>query len=82
MLFNDRRATKRALKAANGPALTADSNLSDATSRGFVHAKAKEAMGVHGTPRKKAYEIASDKIDNDERATQGKPIKVRRSIGY
>jgi hypothetical protein len=67
MIFNDRRkgntAIKRALKAANGPALTKDKNLSDATSRGVVISKANNMP--FGT-RKQRYAAAAQEVEKQE----------------
>ena len=65
MLFNDRRANKRALKAANGPSLAPKGYKPDTAGRNVVRDAASpitdENMRI--TSRKVRYNKAAKKVD-------------------
>ena len=65
MEFNDRRANKRALKAANGPSLAPKGYKPDNVSRSMINSVASIAPGS----RKKAYELATG--FHDKKGTVG-----------
>jgi hypothetical protein len=65
MLFNDRRATQRALKAANGPSLAPKGYKTDSSRRSEVSARANGRMAL--ATRKKAYIYATTRQDEIEK---------------
>jgi hypothetical protein len=64
MLFNDRRATKRALKAANGPSLASKKYKPDTAGRAEVNADPTVQLTNKNSAysRKIAYENAAKKV--------------------
>ena len=65
MIFNDRRANQKALKAANGPSLAPKGYKTDSTRRSEVGARAHSQMAV--APRKKAYQYATTRQEEIEK---------------
>ena len=63
MLFNDRRANARALKAANGPSLAPKSYKPDTKGRAEVNADPGVALAAKGMMnRKSAYNSAAKRV--------------------
>jgi hypothetical protein len=63
MLFNDRRANARALKAANGPSLAPKNYKSDTTGRAKVNADPGVTLSAKGMMnRKSAYNSATKRV--------------------
>ena len=82
MLFNDRRAVKSALKAANRPSRAPKGYKPDTAGRKEVEANVKGmyTLGIEGT-RKQNYDSSSMRVENRERKEKGQGLKYYRGQG-
>lgn len=75
MLFNDRRANKRALKAANGPSLAPKGYKPDTAGRNVVRSEASPILeqNKNMVSHKSRYNAAAMRVDRSGAANEMDP---------